>query len=243
METTYTLPQSKFFSPTVQQEQPLEKSLGSRLREMSNIIINHQTKIRVIKCVKFTLETNSDIIDFFPDFILARDTFYDKERTLCDFYSNNKHYFIKIILKLAETLREYGVITDNSDIIEQSKLTADQLYKFNEKELVIKGLSIFNNAKIYFQSLTQIGNLHNILLEIKDGTSIFNESFNDNNNNLSEVYNKLHDDLKEFLYKTIDKLANELKEQYPRFYIEYKSARLAGSLSSLNKNSNLAWII
>lgn len=243
MEVTYTLPQSNTFSLNVQQEQPLEKILGNKLREMANIIIYHQSKIKIIKSVKFTLETNSDIIDLFPELILARDIFYNKEKTLCEFYSTNKHYFLKIVLKIAESLREYGVMADNSEIIEHGKITIEQLFKLGEKELAIKGLSIFNFAKTYFESLIHIGNLYNMLAEIKNESNIFNETLYNESHSLSDVYNQIHHDMKEFLFKTIDRLVNELKEKYPRFYIEYKSARLAGSIETINKDSNLAWII
>jgi hypothetical protein len=242
METTYAPAAIENYSDLVEQEQSLENTFNKKLREMSKIILNHQNKIKSIKSVKYVLDTNSDIINTLPDFISARDVFIDRINILNDFYCGTKSNFIKITLQVAEALKEYGVMTENSEIIEQGKIRKEHLIKKTDKEIAILGITILNFIKPYFQSLCQIGNLNNILSIINESPGLPKEMVPDEEITLIDLYNNIYNEIKIFLCRTIDALVNEIKDKFPRFYIEYKTVRIAANIETIYDHTSPVWV-
>lgn len=242
MEVLTGPPNTDIFFHKSQNEPPTEKMLATSLREMSNIIVNHQTKMSLVKSVKYTLETNSDIINTIPDFVTARDMLSDKVKRLCSFYEETRQHFIDVMLQIAESLKEYGVMTENSEVIEHSSLKKDLLLRMGDKELVIRCASVFKFARTYLQSLYLIGNMKNILSGFESQSILFSStSVKTEDKSIYNFYNKLYSDVKEYLCITIDKLVNDLKEHHPGFYIEYKSSRLASSIDTGKEKNDLSF--
>ena len=242
MEVMTSLPYTDLLFQKNQNEPPSEKMLTTSLREMSNIIVNHQTKMSLVKSVKYTLETNSDIINTIPDFVTARDVLSEKVKRFSSFYEETRRHFISVMLQIAESLREYGVMTENSEVIEHSAIRKDQLFRMGDKDLVIRCASVYKFARTYLQSLYLIGNLKNILSGSESQSIMFiSQSAKTEDSSIFSLYNKFYIDIKEYMCVTIDKLVNDLKVNHPGFYIEYKSSRLAASIDIGKEKNDLTF--
>ncbi|MGE5681757.1 MAG: hypothetical protein ACM34K_12840 [Bacillota bacterium] len=195
----------------------------------SNFEINNE--INVLKSISRTLETNSDIISLVPGFFEARETFSGYISRLSVKYTELKEDLIKAYMKIAEALRNYGVMTENSDIITFSNIKESLLRNYDDYELIHRINSLFENVKLYFSTLNYFGITQELLSKFQTEVNRFSYVTGNYSGNVFEKnewkdeFDKDFDDAYSFLYSTIDGYFENIKDRFPKFYSEYISAK------------------
>jgi len=225
------------------QQEELFKNVN--FKTVTDLIKNHQSNINILKKVKYTMSTNSDILSFYPNLIEAKDNVCKYINQLNDLYGQTKKHFVECILKIGEALKNYGVMTENSEIISEASVKENQLLEMNDHALLEKGFRIFRYAKSYIQSLYAFDNLKTIVNECYACTDegIESEQINQNEKSAINVYRKTFIDAKEYLTNHVDSIFGEIREKHPAFYFEYRKARLVSSLSANNNSNNFDWVV
>lgn len=194
-------------------------------------------ELKILKSINQTLETNSDIVSLIPGFFEAREIFAEYVRNLSDKYSELKETLIKSCQKVADALRNYGVMTENSEIISFSNIKSSHFRSCNELELIHHSNKIFEKAKLYITTLNYFGisleDLEKLEIETRKysyamglhSVSIFEKSV------WKEEFDRDFDEAYSFVQNTLDGYLEGIKARFPKFYSEYVSAKASAKLN------------
>ncbi|MDP4191778.1 MAG: hypothetical protein Q8858_09460 [Bacteroidota bacterium] len=188
-------------------------------------------ELRILQSIHQTLETNSDIVSLIPGFFEARETFKSFVCKISQKYSELKETLINSYLKVASALRNYGVMTDNTDIIALSNLKASYLKNCSDYELIHHANVMFENVKLYFTTLNYFGISHEtvdsfqtIVNKFSYAAGILGENVFDRTPWKEEI-DRDFDEAYSFIHDTLDSYLERIKEKFPRFYTEYTTAK------------------
>ncbi len=225
-------------------DEQVEKNLFEKVDFdlLTKIIKDHNLNMEVFRKAVFTISTNSDIVSGYPILIEAKDKITCCINELDNLHDKAKEHFSGCVLKIGEALKNYGVMTENSEIISAASIKDYQLKNMSDLELLEKGFTVFRLGKSYLQSLYAFDNLKAVIdecyrtAEIKTG-KIENQTERED---ITSLYQKTLNQAKSYLTNHVDVVFNEVKEDHPAFYLEYKKARMLSSLKNpdtANENS------
>lgn len=189
-------------------------------------------ELKMLNKVKFTLCTNTDIVQSLPTFVQALDTFEDYINKISIKYRDIKNRLIKLTCRLAAAVNTYGVMTENDELIMESSVDEDDLENQNDETLLKKSGRILEHARKYLQAPNPFGIYHEIFVECEAAMDDFGYAIN--KRALSSIeknsWKKEHDSLfahaHEFMNSTLDRLMDSVKGKYPGFYREYEKAKI-----------------
>ncbi|MCU7490407.1 MAG: hypothetical protein ACM3UR_10210 [Bacteroidota bacterium] len=189
-------------------------------------------EFRMLNNVKFTLCTNTDIVQSLPTFVQALDTFEGYVNKISGMYKDTRARLIKFTCRLATAVSTYGVMTENNELISESSVDEDNLENQSDHILLFKSSRILEHARKYLQAPNPFGIYHEIFVECEDAMDNFGYAAEGPGSTLIEKNNwkKEHDRLfinaHEFLQGTLDRLVDSIKAKYPRFYREYQKSKI-----------------
>ncbi|MGE5354264.1 MAG: hypothetical protein ACM3P0_19415 [Acidobacteriota bacterium] len=189
-------------------------------------------ELRMLNNVKFTLCTNTDIIQSLPSFVQALDTFEDYINKISGMYKDTKTRLIKFTCKLATAVNTYGVMTENDELISESSVDEDDLETQSDEILLNKSSRILEHARKYLQAPNPFGIYHEIFVECEDAMDNFGYATDKQGSSTIEKnsWKKEHDRLfihaHEHMKDTLDRLVDSVKAKYPRFYREYRKSQI-----------------
>ncbi|MGE5432449.1 MAG: hypothetical protein ACM3QX_15310 [Syntrophomonadaceae bacterium] len=191
-----------------------------------------EDELKMLNKIKFTLCTNTDIVQTLPAFVQAVDTFENYINNITGKYRELKNRLIIFTCRLASAVNTYGVMTENNELIAESSFCEEDLQKQKDDLLLGKCISILEHARIYLQAPNPFGIYHEFFVECETAADDFRYAISRPDFSLSDKnsWKKEHDTLlmgaHEFMYTTLDRLADSLKGKYPGFYREYQECRI-----------------
>ncbi|MGE5401158.1 MAG: hypothetical protein ACM3S2_12195 [Ignavibacteriales bacterium] len=203
--------------------------LRRRIHESGN-------ELGVLKAIYYTLSTNSDIITAQPDFVNIRQAFCEYTDRLIFRYSEAKEKLISTLLRIADSIRNYGVMTENSELIIAASVKENSLKKMEDNQLVETGKSILRYIDRYALPLHFMGVQQYSLNVLESDIEQFSYTTGIGK---TEVFEKtewkreideIYDNIYNVIHNKLDRLMEQMRERYPRFYHEYlqsKSLHLA----------------
>jgi hypothetical protein len=189
-------------------------------------------ELRMLKNVKFTLCTNTDIIQSLPAFVQALDTFEDYLNKIAGMYQDTKDRLINFTCKLASAVNTYGVMTENNELISESSLDEEELENQSDESLLHKSSRILEHARMYLQAPNPFGIYHEIFVECENAMDNYGYATDrpmspqTEKNSWKLEHDRLFIKAHEFMYGTLDRMVDSMKAKYPRFYREYQKSRL-----------------
>lgn len=230
------MPERFFLSESVTGNSAGTKGENSKPDTRNNYTLNplperFASELKMLNKVRFTLCTNSDIVQTIPSFVQALDTFKDHLNKITGMYRDIKKQLIQFTCRLAEAVKTYGVMIDNSELIEESSVREDDLENQSDEVLLNKSNKILEDARIYLQPPNPFGIYHEILSECEAvmdnfGYAIDKTAYSpDEKNSWKNEHDALFVNAHEFLQGTLDTLAESLKTKHPGFYREYQLSR------------------
>lgn len=188
-------------------------------------------ELLMLKNVKFTLCTNTDIIQSLPSFVQALDTFENYINKISSMYKDTKTRLIKFTCRLATAVNTYGVMTENNELITESSFDEDDLENQSDENLLNKSRRILEHSRMYLQAPNPFGIYHEIFVECEDALDNFGyatDSMTQNaeKNSWKKEHDRLFINAHEFMKETLDRLVDSLKAKHPRFYREYQKSRI-----------------
>lgn len=190
-----------------------------------------KNELKMMNSVKFTLCTNTDIVQTLPTFVQALDTFEDYLNKISRMYSDTKARLIQFTCRLASAVNTYGVMIDNDELIAASLVKEDELENQTDEILLNKSSRILEDARKYLQAPNPFGIHQGIFSECETVMNDFGyandmpSSRKAEKNNWKEEHDRLFVNAHEFLKTTLDRLVDSLKAKYPGFYREYQKSR------------------
>ncbi|HEX2866330.1 MAG TPA: hypothetical protein VHO03_04780 [Ignavibacteriales bacterium] len=188
-------------------------------------------ELKMLKSVKFTLCTNTDIVQTLPKFVQALDTFEDYLNKISRMYTDTKARLIQFTCRLASAVNTYGVMIDNDELITASLVKEDDLENQTDEVLFNRSSRILEDARKYLQAPNPFGIYQEIFSECEAVMNDFGyavdmpQSHKKGNNSWKEEHDRLFINAHEFLNTTLDSLVDSLKGKYPGFYREYRKSR------------------
>lgn len=201
--------------------------------EIQNLIPEcFKDELKMLNKVKFTLCTNTDIVQTLPTFVRAFDTFEDYINKISMKYKDIKDRLVKLTCKLAAAINTYGVMTENDELIAEASFSQEDLENQSDEVLLNKSYKILEDARKYLQMPNPFGIYHEIFVECEAAMDDFGYGINQQEPSPIEKnsWKKEHDSLfahaHEFMNSTLDRLVDSLKGKYPVFYREYQKAKI-----------------
>jgi transcriptional regulator with PAS, ATPase and Fis domain len=198
----------------------------------SNRNAKQANELKILQKIRKMLTDNAAIISEIPEFSAIMDQFSLLIDKAYSQYQDNKNSLINMIAQISDGLRNYGVMTDNDEIISVASIKKNNLYDLEDHELLERAFRIIQLARSYLSSLFLFGVQFNSLVEAENqanalsyitgltGTDVFEET--EWKRRIDEIYNETNC----FVREKLDKLIENLKDQHPQLLKEYISAKL-----------------
>lgn len=189
-------------------------------------------EFKMLNKVRFTLFTNTDIVQSLPTFVQALDTFDDYINKISKMYKDTKARLIKFTCRLAAAVNTYGVMTENDELITESSVDEEDLENQSDETLLKRSIRILEHARKYLQAPNPFGIYHEIFVECEAAMDDFGYAINSRESPSTEKssWKKEHDSLfahaHDFMNSTLDRLVDSVKGKYPGFYREYEKAKI-----------------
>lgn len=189
-------------------------------------------ELEMLNSVKFTLCTNTDIVQSLPTFVQALDTFEDYLNKISRMYRDAKARLIQFTCRLASAVNTYGVMIDNDELIMASLVKEDDLESQTDEVLLNRSSRILEDARKYLQAPNPFGIYQEIFSECETVMNDFSYAIDipvsrgqADKNSWKEEHDRLFVNAHEFLKTTLDSLVDSLRGKYPGFYREYQKSR------------------
>lgn len=192
----------------------------------------YESKLAMLKAVKSTLITNSDIVITIPQLTEAIDKLNEYLGRISKTPPETKENFIKIIARVSSALRNLAVMVENSDLLDETADKDVNLRELDELDLLRKGKRVYDYANMYMNSLCSFGVMEHVLIEFENKMEDFSctvaskESQYMGDSLILEEQERLYNGALTHVSETVDRLVEELREAYPRFYNEYRTSRV-----------------
>ncbi|MCU7494042.1 MAG: hypothetical protein HF314_02630 [Ignavibacteria bacterium] len=202
-------------------------------REIQRLIPEYfKDEFRMLKNVRFTLCTNTDIVQSLPNFVQALDTFEGYINNINRMYRDTKARLIEFTCRLAAAVNTYGVMIENDELIVESSVDEIFLENLNDEIILSRSGRILEHARRYLQAPNPFGIYHEIFTECETAMDDFGYATSGpgsslrGKNNWKKEHDRLFVNAHEFMKNNLDRLVDSLKSKYPGFYREYQKARI-----------------
>lgn len=209
-----------------------KKEHGNANMEIENVSHSSDRNLYMLRAVKTTLITNSDIVNTMPQLTIAIDKFSEYLDKISRNPPETKENLIKLVLRTSSALHELAIMAENIELLDQTNLKEPLLRQMSDLDLVKLVKEIYELANMYQNSLVSFGIQEHQIVNLEYIMDDFCSSISINGRTAAEVQqedqNRIYDAALEILNDNIDSHIESIRTIYPRFYNEYQASRFLG---------------
>lgn len=225
-----------------------KKEHGNANMEIENISHSSDRNLYMLRAVKTTLITNSDIVNTMPQLTIAIDKFSEYLDKINKNPPETKDNLIKLALRISSALHELAIMAENIELLDQTNIKEALLREMSDLDLVKLIKEIYEVANMYQNSLVSFGiqehqivNLEYVMDDFCSSISLKGRAAGEEQ---QEDQNRIYDAAMEILNENIDIHIESIRTVYPRFYNEYQASRFLGSrkIETSESQSPVNWM-
>lgn len=184
-------------------------------------------ELGILRSICMTLDSHREITGAHPDISSATRRLNDYTAKITQKYIEAKGKLIRHLLRIAGALRNYGVMAENSELIQAASVKEQALKEMDDEELCRYGKLIKDYSAVYSDTITFLGiekysldDFHKTVDHFSYASGISGSGIFENTDWKKEI-DQNYDEAFSLIHNTLDHLAEHIRERYPDFYSDY----------------------
>ncbi|HEX2866745.1 MAG TPA: hypothetical protein VHO03_06870 [Ignavibacteriales bacterium] len=208
-------------------EQDINKgNTGQKTDQNANL---HQRvpEFGILRSICMALDSHREITGAHPDISSAMRRLNDYTAKITQKYIEAKANLIHHLLRIAGALRNYGVMAENSELVQAASVKERTLKEMDDEELLRYGSLIRDYSAVYAETITFLGierysleDFHKTVDHFSYASGMSGGGIFENTDWKKEI-DRNYDEAFSLIHNTLDRLAEHIRERYPDFYSDY----------------------